>query len=119
VISAAMAGLAGAFYVHYVRIVDPDIFLFIYTVTMVIMVIVGGKGTLAGPVVGGLIFGFVPDLLRGNAPPQVQWMIYGALMIAILYVLPNGIVPAVENWLRMFRSILPALAPLRSRKNAI
>jgi branched-chain amino acid transport system permease protein len=119
IMSGAMAGMAGSLYAHYIRIIDPDIFDFIYTVTMVIMVIVGGKGTLAGPVVGGLIFGFVPDLLRGNAPPQVQWMIYGALMIAILYVLPNGIVPAVENWLRMFRSILPALAPLRSRKNAI
>ena len=52
VVSAGMAGAAGALYAHYIRIVDPDIFLFIYTVTMVIMVITGGKGTLAGPVVG-------------------------------------------------------------------
>src|SRR3972149_1425415 len=50
---AAMAGPAGTLYAHYVRIVDPDVFLFIYTVTMVIMVVTGGKGTLAGPVVGG------------------------------------------------------------------
>ena len=57
VVSAAMAGMAGALYAHYIRIVDPDIFLFIYTVTMVIMVITGGKGTLAGPVVGGMLFG--------------------------------------------------------------
>jgi branched-chain amino acid transport system permease protein len=49
IVSAAMAGMAGALYTHYIRIVDPDIFLFIYTVTMVIMVITGGKGTLAGP----------------------------------------------------------------------
>ena len=49
VVSAAMAGAAGALYAHYVRIVDPDVFLFIYTVTMVIMVVTGGKGTLAGP----------------------------------------------------------------------
>ena len=44
-----MAGAAGALYAHYMRIVDPDVFLFIYTVTMVIMVVTGGKGTLAGP----------------------------------------------------------------------
>ena len=60
VVSAAMAGAAGSLYAHYIRIIDPDIFLFLYTVTMVIMVITGGKGTLAGPIVGGLIFGFVP-----------------------------------------------------------
>ena len=63
-ISAAMAGAAGALYAHYVRIVDPDVFLFIYTVTMVIMVVTGGKGTLAGPIVGGLIFGLLPEVLR-------------------------------------------------------
>ena len=67
VVSAAMAGAAGALYAHYVRIVDPDVFLFIYTVTMVIMVVTGGKGTLAGPIVGGLIFGLLPEILRALA----------------------------------------------------
>jgi branched-chain amino acid transport system permease protein len=119
IMSGAIAGMAGSLYAHYIRIIDPDIFDFIYTVTMVIMVIVGGKGTLTGPVVGGLIFGFVPDLLRGNAPPQVQWIIYGALMIAILYILPNGIVPAFENWFRMLRGTFPLLPSMRSGKSAI
>lgn len=97
VISAGMAGAAGALYTHYVRIVDPDVFMFIYTVTMVIMVITGGKGTLAGPVVGGLIFGFLPEVLRDVAGPEVQWIIYGVVMIAIVFFLPQGIVPAVTN----------------------
>ena len=100
-VSAAMAGAAGALYAHYVRIVDPDIFLFIYTVTMVIMVVTGGKGTLAGPIVGGLIFGIVPQILRDLAGPEVQWIIYGILMILIVYFLPQGIVPALRNgWQR-------------------
>ncbi|WP_448189188.1 branched-chain amino acid ABC transporter permease [Azospirillum sp. sgz301742] len=97
VLSAGMAGAAGALYTHYVRIVDPDIFMFIYTVTMVIMVITGGKGTLAGPVVGGLLFGFLPEVLRDVARPEVQWIIYGVVMIGIVFFLPQGIVPAVTN----------------------
>ena len=102
VISAAMAGAAGVLYSHYVRIVDPDIFLFIYTVTMVIMVVTGGKGTLAGPVVGGLIFGILPEVLREYAAPEIQWMIYGALMVLVVFWLPQGIVPAVrELWQRV------------------
>ncbi len=102
VISAAMAGAAGVLYAHYIRIVDPDIFLFIYTVTMVIMVVTGGKGTLAGPVVGGLIFGILPEALRDYAAPEIQWMIYGALMVLVVYWLPQGIVPAVaELWRRV------------------
>lgn len=104
VVSAAMAGAAGSLYAHYVKIIDPDIFLFIYTVTMVIMVITGGKGTLAGPVVGGIIFGFLPVVLRSFAAPAVQWIIYGALMIVIVFVLPQGIVPAIERWSASWRS---------------
>jgi branched-chain amino acid transport system permease protein len=98
VVSAAMAGAAGALYAHYVRIVDPDVFLFIYTVTMVIMVITGGKGTLAGPVVGGLIFGLLPEGLRAMAiPPETQWIVYGVLMVMVVYFLPQGIVPALRR----------------------
>ena len=99
VVSAAMAGAAGALYAHYIRIVDPNVFLFIYTVTMVIMVVTGGKGTLAGPVVGGLIFGLLPETLRAFAiPPEVQWIVYGVLMVLVVFFLPEGIVPAVQQW---------------------
>jgi branched-chain amino acid transport system permease protein len=98
-ISAGIAGAAGALYAHYVRIVDPEVFSFIYTVTMVIMVVTGGKGTLAGPIVGGLLFGLLPETLRAfKIPPELQWVIYGALMILIVYFLPAGIVPALATW---------------------
>jgi branched-chain amino acid transport system permease protein len=98
VVAAAMAGAAGAIYAHYLRIVDPDVFLFTYTVTMVIMVVAGGKGTLWGPIVGGIIFGLLPELLRALAfRAELQWVAYGVLMIAIVSFLPNGIVPAISR----------------------
>src|SRR5262249_19771913 len=113
VVSAAMAGGAGRLYAHYLKISEPENFLFIYTVTMVIMVITGGKGTLAGPIVGGVIFGFLPVVLRPVAAPAVQWILYGALMIVIVFMLPRGIVPALQralvNWTTPARK--PALAP--------
>ena len=105
VVSAAMVGAAGALYAHYIRIVDPDVFLFIYTVTMVIMVITGGKGTLAGPVVGGLIFGLMPETLRAFAiPPEAQWIVYGVLMVLVVFFLPRGIVPALQSFWQRRRS---------------
>lgn len=101
VVSAALAGAAGSLYAHYIRIIDPDIFLFIYTVTMVIMVVTGGKGTLAGPIVGGVIFGVLPVGLRAVAAPEVQWVVYGIAMILIVFFLPRGIVPAAcDLWHR-------------------
>jgi branched-chain amino acid transport system permease protein len=107
VVAAAIAGMAGALYTHYIRIVDPNVFLFIYTVTMVIMVVTGGKGTLAGPIVGGVIFGFIPEVLRSMAiKPEAQWIIYGVLMILVVYFLPQGIVPAVRRVLASRRAAL-------------
>jgi branched-chain amino acid transport system permease protein len=97
VVSAAMAGGAGAIYAHYVRVIDPDVFLFIYTVTMVIMVMTGGKGTLLGPVIGGLIFGIIPELLRHMVRPELQLILYGVAMILIVFFLPQGIVPALAK----------------------
>ena len=112
IVSAAMAGAAGTLYAHYVRIVDPDVFLFIYTVTMVIMVVTGGKGTLAGPVVGGFIFGLLPETLRSlEIGPEVQWVLYGTLMILVVYFLPEGIVPAVRNWWLRRQTAPPQTAP--------
>ena len=113
VLSAAMAGGAGSLYAHYLKIIDPDIFLFIYTVTMVIMVITGGKGTLAGPIVGGIIFGFLPVILRPFAAPAVQWILYGGLMIVIVFMLPQGIIPALQ------RAIAHWSGPARDRSGAL
>jgi len=107
-VSAGIAGAAGGLYAHTVQIIDPDVFMFMFTITMVIMVIAGGKGTLAGPVVGGLIFGLMPEALRGVMAPEMQWMLYGTLMIVILIVLPRGIVPAFA-----------ALGARRRRKAAV
>ena len=95
VISAAMAGLAGGLYAHYTRFVSPEVFLFSYTVTMVIMVVAGGKGTLAGPIVGAVIFTVLPEVLRALTSWQWQMLLYGILLIAVLFFMPRGIVPAL------------------------
>ena len=94
-ISAAMAGAAGGLYAHYTRFVSPEVFLFSYTVTMVIMVVAGGKGTLAGPVVGAVIFAVLPEALRALTSWQWQMLLYGALLVAVLFFLPRGIVPSL------------------------
>ena len=95
VISATMAGAAGGLYAHYTRFVSPEVFLFTYTVTMVIMVVAGGKGTLAGPVLGAVLFTVLPEALRALASWQWQMLLYGVLLIAALFFMPRGIVPAL------------------------
>ncbi len=100
VVSAAMAGVAGSLYAHYTRFVSPEVFLFSYTVTMVIMVVAGGKGTLLGPVVGALLFTVLPEALREAMAWQWQMLAYGVLLVLLVFFLPRGIVPAVSAWRR-------------------
>jgi branched-chain amino acid transport system permease protein len=95
VISAAMAGVGGGLYAHYTRFVSPEVFLFSYTVTMVIMVVAGGKGTLAGPIVGAVIFTVLPEALRALTSWQWQMLLYGVLLIGVLFFMPRGIVPTL------------------------
>jgi branched-chain amino acid transport system permease protein len=102
VVSAAMAGFGGGLYAHYTRFVSPEVFLFTYTVTMVIMVVAGGKGTLAGPVVGAVLFTVLPEALRAATSWQWQMLLYGVLLVAVLFFVPEGIVPAL-------RAVGPAL----------
>ena len=97
VISAAMAGFGGGLYAHYTRFVSPEVFLFTYTVTMVIMVVAGGKGTLAGPIVGAVLFTVLPEVLRAFTSWQWQMLLYGVLLVAVLFFMPEGIVPALRR----------------------
>jgi branched-chain amino acid transport system permease protein len=95
-ISAGMAGFAGGLYAHYTRFVSPEVFLFTYTVTMVIMVVAGGKGTLAGPVVGAVLFTVLPEALRAATSWQWQMLLYGVLLLVVLFCMPQGIVPTLR-----------------------
>jgi branched-chain amino acid transport system permease protein len=96
VVSAGMAGLGGSLYAHYTRFVSPEVFLFTYTVTMVVMVVAGGKGTLAGPLVGAVLFTVLPEALRAAASWQWQMLVYGVLLVVLVLFLPRGIVPALQ-----------------------
>jgi branched-chain amino acid transport system permease protein len=95
VVSAGMAGLGGSLYAHYTRFVSPEVFLFTYTVTMVVMVVAGGKGTLAGPLVGAVLFTTLPEALREATSWQWQMLAYGVLLVLLVFFMPRGIVPAI------------------------
>src|SRR5258707_14530727 len=108
--SADMADFGGGLYAHYTRFVSPEVFLFTYTVTMVIMVVAGGKGTLAGPVVGAVLFTVLPEALRELTSYQWQMLVYGVLLIAVLFFIPEGIVPALRRRWRPSRRSTPRIS---------
>ncbi|HTW51483.1 MAG TPA: branched-chain amino acid ABC transporter permease [Stellaceae bacterium] len=88
-VSALTSGIAGGFYVFHLTIVDPSIFDFYYTETMLIMVIVGGPGSFWGVVVASLAFTAIPDMLRFSH--DLRMVLYGAILIGAMLAFPRGV----------------------------
>jgi len=91
VLSAAMAGVAGALYVPQVGIINPSEFSPGNSIEAVLWVAVGGRGTLIGPVIGAFIVNFGKTWLTG-ALPEVWLFVLGAMFIAVTLLLPKGVV---------------------------
>lgn len=90
VVSAALAGVAGVLVAHHIRGVSPDDFTIATSAAVVAMVIVGGRGTLVGPILGAAVLTALPELLRGAA--DFKLIIYGVLMIVMVTLMPEGVV---------------------------
>ena len=96
-LSALLAGIVGGLFVFYLTIVDPSIFDFYYTETMLIMVILGGPGSFWGVLLASAVLTALPDLLRFTT--DLRMVLYGAVLIAAMLLLPGG----VGGWLRQRR----------------
>jgi branched-chain amino acid transport system permease protein len=95
VIGAAMAGLAGAFYAHYISYVGPETFGFSFMAATIIMVLLGGKGTLLGPVVGSVFVVLLEEYLRDFK--ELQLSIFGAIVVAVVLFMPRGLMGFVAR----------------------
>jgi branched-chain amino acid transport system permease protein len=98
-ISAAMAGLAGCLFANWAEIVTPSVFALKSAAEVIIWVIVGGLGTLIGPVLGAIALGMV-KLLLGEQTVIDNSLILGAILVVVVLAVPRGVVPAVQGWWR-------------------
>ncbi|MGH7716217.1 MAG: branched-chain amino acid ABC transporter permease [Vulcanimicrobiaceae bacterium] len=97
VLSAIIPALLGGGYAWYLTYVEPSsIYSTEIELQTVAMAILGGMGTLWGPLVGGLLMSQVSETLSTRFP-QTHLMIFGALIVVLLIALPRGIVPAVAE----------------------
>jgi branched-chain amino acid transport system permease protein len=107
VISSAFAGVAGALYGHW-RLPHPNDFTFVRSFEIIIMIVLGGMGSITGAVLGALVITFLPELLR-QLPGGVydyRLVIYAALLILIMLTRPQGMLGQREfgiSWLKRAR----------------
>lgn len=111
VTSAAIAALSGSLYVHNVQFVAPDTFGLNYSLTLVIMLVVGGMGRIWGGILGVVVLGWMPELLREAATWQP--VIFGSILAIIMLFAPNGLAGFVRrrSFFSPVESGLPAPLP--------
>jgi branched-chain amino acid transport system permease protein len=96
VIGAFFAGIAGSLYAHYITFIDPSSFTVMESISILLMVVFGGMGSLSGSFVGAAILVIFPELLRFLGMPSsvaapLRQMIYGLLLIVLMLKRPQGV----------------------------
>lgn len=106
VLSAMLAGLAGTLYAHYIGFLNPEPFGVDSSLNVILAVILGGSGTLLGPIVGAVSVTFLPEILR--FADSYRLITYGLILVVATIFLPKGLVPLVGNLWRRIRPASPS-----------
>ncbi len=104
--SAFVAGLGGAFYVHYLGSIAPRaLFDINFLFTIIVAVLIGGAGTIIGPIIGAFFMVFLLEWLRPWLPGAERYFIYGGIALVVYMYQPKGIVAIAQSvWSRMQRA---------------
>lgn len=96
VVGAFFAGIAGSLYAHYITFIDPSSFTIMESITVLLMVIFGGMGSIRGSLVGATALVIFPEILRFLGMPSsiaapMRQMIYGLLLVILMIRKPQGL----------------------------
>lgn len=103
-LAALLTGMAGGVFARYAAFIHPGgVFAFATSVQFLLMPVIGGIGTVWGPVLGGVVFGIVEEEIIAEFP-NVHLLIYGAMLILIILVEPGGILGGMRRISRRVRA---------------
>jgi branched-chain amino acid transport system permease protein len=101
-ISAVFCGVAGALYASYNVVISPDIANFGRGMDVIAYLIVGGAGTVAGPIVGTFVLMVIPEVLQ--IVPQLKTLINGVILLLFIIFLPTGIMGGLKAFVARWRT---------------
>lgn len=113
-ISAAIAGLGGAMFALKSGVITPESFSLILTLDLLVAMVLGGSGSYVGPVLGGLALYYVPAWTSDLGAGSMSGVLFGAVVLALVFVLPTGIAGGARALGRRVVHVEPSLHELRS-----
>jgi ABC-type branched-subunit amino acid transport system permease subunit len=120
-LGASFSGLAGVAYSAKLQLVSPDQFQFSVSVLVLSMLVLGGMGNIAGVIVGSLVLSFINYFLLPQATTfshavglnidftNYRFMLYGAILVAMMLFRPEGIIPSRERKEELHTPAVPAV----------
>jgi len=96
------AGIVGAFYAHYMHVVNPSISGSLSSCLYIVAIIIGGT-SLVGPICGAVLIAIMPEFLRGL--PGIEDLLFGLILILIIIFIPDGLAVSMPRRLRRFISV--------------
>jgi branched-chain amino acid transport system permease protein len=90
VIACGIVGLQGSLQAHYIRYVSPNAYTFLESLNFIIINVIGGVNSLAGPLIGTVFLVSLPEFLRGWV--EYQRFLYGAVLVLVMLYAPGGLV---------------------------
>lgn len=99
-ISAFFGGVGGGLYAHYISFLDPNIFSFMKSVEILVIVVLGGMGSLTGTIIAAIVLTILPEALREFA--NYRMLAYSFLLVAMMIFRPQGLFGTKEFSLKEF-----------------
>lgn len=103
VVSGIFAGVSGVLLAYFLRHISPSQFASFPSIYLALMVMIGGARLLLGPIAGGVLVAFLPEVL--NLDPVESRILYGVCLIAVILLLPNGLIAGlIDGWRALFKA---------------
>jgi branched-chain amino acid transport system permease protein len=104
-VGSILAGLAGSLWAHYISYISPADFTLTETILVLLCVVLGGRGTNWGPILGAFVIIFFQEMIRFLPIPAdfdrfvapIQGMVYGAALIILMLKRPEGLLPEYKD----------------------
>ena len=103
IIGTSVAGLAGGLYAHRMGFIASSDFAFTVSIEILSMVVIGGIGTIRGPIAGGILLSFLPEFLR--FADNYRSLVYGLLLVLMVRFMPEGLIGNNSPLVRLFRRL--------------
>jgi branched-chain amino acid transport system permease protein len=101
VVSGVFAGVSGVLLAYFLRHISPNQFSSFPSIYLALMVMIGGARLLLGPLAGGILVAFLPEMFALD--PVQSRILYGVCLIAVILLLPNGLIAgAIDGWRKLF-----------------